>query len=100
MNKRQIIEKIIDDLPTRDMRSEMSRNEWYGWFEEAFDKGFEYAKQVLKETEPKPNEDDFITGINDHLSANGLPSFGTKEFNEMCSHYFGGSQKQNENDNT
>lgn len=38
MNKKQIIDKIIDDLPTRDMRYEMSADEWYGWFEEAFDK--------------------------------------------------------------
>lgn len=58
MTKRQIIEKIVEDLPTAEVRGEMSRNEWYGWFEEAFDKGFEYAKQVLKETELKPNDND------------------------------------------
>ena len=46
MNKKQIIDKIIDDLPTRDMRGEMSPDEWYGWFEEAFDKGYAEALRI------------------------------------------------------
>jgi hypothetical protein len=46
MKKKQIIDKIIDDLPTRDMRGEMSPNEWYYWFEVAFDKG--YAEALRK----------------------------------------------------
>lgn len=46
MNKKQIIDKIIDDLPTRDLRGEMSPQEWYGWFEEAFDKGYAEALRI------------------------------------------------------
>lgn len=32
----------------------------------------------------------FIADIISMLSANGLPAFGTKEFNDMCSNFFGG----------
>jgi hypothetical protein len=46
MKKKQIIDKILDDLPTSDMRGEMSHDEWYGWFEEAFDKGFKEALRI------------------------------------------------------
>ena len=46
MNKKQIIDKIIDDLPTYDVRGEMSHDEWYGWFEEAFDKGYAEALRI------------------------------------------------------
>ena len=46
MNKKQIIDKIIDDLPTLDARGEMTRDEWYGWFEEAFDKGHAEALRI------------------------------------------------------
>jgi hypothetical protein len=48
MNKKQIIDKIIDDLPTRDIRGEMSPDEWYWWFEEAFDKGYNEALRNMK----------------------------------------------------
>lgn len=41
MNKEDIINKILNDLPSRDLRSEMTNNEWYGWFEEAYDKALE-----------------------------------------------------------
>ena len=43
MDKKRIIDKIIDDLPTRDMRVEMTNDEWHGWLEEAFDKGYAEA---------------------------------------------------------
>ena len=47
MDKKQIIDKIINDLPTRDIRGEMSSNEWYGLFEEAFDKGYAEALRLF-----------------------------------------------------
>ena len=32
--KKSVINKILDDLPIREVRGEMSPDEWYGWFEE------------------------------------------------------------------
>jgi hypothetical protein len=46
MDKKQIIDKIINDLPTCDVRGEMSPNEWYEYFEEAFDKGYADALRI------------------------------------------------------
>ncbi len=37
MTKEKIIYKIVDDLPTIDMFYEMTREEWYGWFEECWE---------------------------------------------------------------
>lgn len=37
MTKEEFIKKTIEDLPTRDLRYEMTDNEWYGWFEEVYD---------------------------------------------------------------
>jgi hypothetical protein len=31
--KKSVINKILDDLPIREVRGEMSPDEWYGWFE-------------------------------------------------------------------
>ena len=38
MTKEQIINKIVKDLPIKEMRSQMSDVEWFGWFEEVWDK--------------------------------------------------------------
>jgi len=38
---------------------------------------------------------DFIADVSSMLVANGLPAFGTKEFNYMCSQFFGGNPKSN-----
>lgn len=38
MNKKQIIDKIVNDLPVSDMLGKMTKEEWYGWFEECWDK--------------------------------------------------------------
>ena len=44
-----------------------------------------------KQTSDKPkNGNDFIADVSSMLVANGLPAFGTKEFNDMCSQFFGG----------
>lgn len=36
MNKKRVINKIINDLPARDIRGEMTNEEWFGWFEECW----------------------------------------------------------------
>lgn len=47
-----------------------------------------------KKTSYKPkNSNDFIADVSSMLVANGLPAFGTKEFNDMCSQFFGGKPK-------
>lgn len=43
MSKKQIIGKIVNDLPSRDLRSRMTDGEWYGWFEECWDKAINYT---------------------------------------------------------
>jgi len=43
MNKEQIIEKIVNDLPISDMLGKMTKEEWYGWFEEFWDKAINYT---------------------------------------------------------
>ena len=42
MNKEQIINEIIQDLPVPSIRFEMSDEEWYKWFEECWDKAVDY----------------------------------------------------------
>lgn len=58
--KDTIIEKILTDLPIASCRGEMTKEEWRGWFEEAFEKGEKYASQskwVSVEDElPEPME--------------------------------------------
>jgi len=46
MNKDSVIKQILEDLPTRDCRFEMTDEEWYGWFEEAFDAGEKKVKDL------------------------------------------------------
>lgn len=41
------------------------------------------------------NGNDFIADVGSMLVANGMPAFGTKEFNDMCSNFFGGKHKSN-----
>ena len=36
-----------------------------------------------------------IANVSSMLAANGIPAFGTKEFNDMCSNFFGGKPKSN-----
>ncbi len=43
MNKKQIIDNIVNDLPTKDMCGEMTKEEWYGWwFKECFGKAVNF----------------------------------------------------------
>jgi hypothetical protein len=43
MNKKQIIDKIVNDLPISDMLGKMTKEEWHGWFEECWDKAINYT---------------------------------------------------------
>jgi hypothetical protein len=43
MNKKQIIDKIVNDLPMSDMLGKMTKEEWHGWFEECWDKAINYT---------------------------------------------------------
>lgn len=49
-----------------------------------------------KQTSDKPkNGNDFIAVFSSMLVDNGMPAFGTKEFNDMCSQFFGGKPNIN-----
>jgi len=53
------------------------------------------SKEKQTSDKPKPkNGNDFIADIS-NMFANGMPAFGTKEFNDMCSNLFGGKPKSN-----
>ena len=49
--KKLVINKILDDLPIREVRGEMSPDEWYGWFEEVYDKAFSLCSTRIAEME-------------------------------------------------
>ncbi len=44
MSKEQKINKILKDLPIKELRSKMSDKEWYGWFEECWDKAIDFSR--------------------------------------------------------
>jgi len=46
--KKSVINKILDDLPIREVRGEMSPDEWYGWFEEVYDKAFSLCSTLAE----------------------------------------------------
>jgi len=48
-----------------------------------------------KTSDKQQNGNDFIADVSNMLVANGMPAFGTKEFNDMCSNFFGGKPKSN-----
>ena len=51
MSKKQIINKIVNDLPRRDIRGEMTKEEWYGWFEECWNKAINYTPCCKSDSE-------------------------------------------------
>ena len=53
MNKKQIIDKIVNDLPMSDMLGKMTKEEWQGWFEECWDKAINYT-HCCEQLKPKP----------------------------------------------
>jgi len=49
-----------------------------------------------KELSKEENKQEFvIKDVGSMLIANGMPAFGTKEFNDMCSYFYGGKTKSN-----
>ena len=48
-----------------------------------------------KASDKPKNSNDFIADVSSMLVANGMPAFGTKEFNDMCSNFFGGKPTNN-----
>jgi hypothetical protein len=48
-----------------------------------------------KGSDKPKNGNDFIADVSIMLVANGMPAFGTKEFNNMCGNFFGGKPKSN-----
>ena len=48
-----------------------------------------------KTSDKEQNGNDFIADVSSMLVANGMPAFGTKEFNDMCSNFFGGKPNSN-----
>ena len=51
MSKKQIINKIVNDLPRRAIRGEMTKEEWYGWFEECWNKAINYTPCCKSDSE-------------------------------------------------
>lgn len=46
--KEEIIRKVIFDLPHYSVRESMSDDEWYGWFEEVYDKATTSQQQTIE----------------------------------------------------
>lgn len=44
--KEEILNKILSDLPMMELRSEMTTQDWYGWFEEAFNEGLKFSTWI------------------------------------------------------
>ena len=45
-NKEEFLNKIIDDLPIAEYRSQMTKDEWKGWFEDAYNEGYKQAQAL------------------------------------------------------
>lgn len=45
-NKEDFLNKIIDDLPMAEFRSQMTKDEWKGWFEDAYNEGYKQAQSL------------------------------------------------------
>ena len=59
---------------------------------------FQIINKMSKEnktSDKQQNGNNFIADVSSMLVANGMPAFGTKEFNDMCSNFFGGKPKSN-----
>ena len=46
-------------------------------------------------SDKKKKGNDCIADVSSMLVANGIPAFGTKDFNDMCSNFFGGKPNSN-----
>lgn len=45
-NKEEFLNKIIDDLPMAEYRGQMTKDEWKGWFEDAYNEGYKQAQAL------------------------------------------------------
>ena len=45
-NKEDFLNKIIDDLPLAEFRGQMTKDEWKGWFEDAYNEGYKQAQAL------------------------------------------------------
>ena len=54
---------------------------------------YDYIKHLENKLEQA--EQLALTDVSSMLVANGMPAFGTKEFNDMCNNFFGGKPKSN-----
>ena len=45
-NKEEFLNKIIDDLPSAEYRGQMTKDEWEGWFENAYNEGYKQAQAL------------------------------------------------------
>ena len=45
-NKEDFLNKIIDDLPMAEFRGQMTKDEWKGWFEDAYNEGYKQAQAL------------------------------------------------------
>ena len=62
MNKKQIIDKIVNDLPMSDMLGKMTKEEWHGWFEECWDKAIDF-----KHCSTQLKGDKYTQAFNDYV---------------------------------
>ena len=57
-NKEEFLNKIIDDLPIAEYRSQMTKDEWKGWFEDAYNEGYKQAQALqLQQTGVSSSEE-------------------------------------------
>ena len=68
MNKKAIIEKIVNDLPLSSELGELTNDEWYGWFEECWDKAINYSQCS---TELLFNTNEIVDRINEQTVLDG-----------------------------
>lgn len=54
--KAQIIDEIIAELPPPHLRGEMTNDEWFEWFLDAFDAGLNYAIRWIPIEEELPRK--------------------------------------------
>ena len=76
MNKDLIINKIVKDLPIKEMRSKMSDVEWAGWFEECWNEAINFTHCCKSDSEQ-------LVLFADWLQYNGkwsLPEQQAKDF--------------------
>jgi hypothetical protein len=78
MNKDLIINKIVKDLPIKEMRSQMSDVEWFGWFEEVWDKAINFTHCCKSDSEQLQAVEDLK-----EFARNNCREWNTEEMQEI-----------------